>query len=437
MPTELKETRFHFDPARLPAFALFTGGALFCLIASYTFIRSAAASIFIAELGAGKLPYAMTAELLGMVALIYGYGLLLSAKGARLTALYCCFIACAAFICAYGLSAAGRAGGAAAFFLFVFSEIYIVVLAEQFWSFINSSLNGSQARLLNGPFAGCGSLGALAASLFTQRSVQALGTDSFVIFSAACLAPAALLLRRAYTIAGEPTPTRAEAPGRHGALHLSLIFRRKLLLLLAAVVFTAQLFSTAGNLRFMGLLEAVYPLKDARTEYMAGFWFYTSLFSAFLQFAAVPWLLRRAEPRHVMIFVPLAHAAASVFLILHGGLAAAAAGFMLFKALDYSFFRSAKETFYVPLSYDARYRVKQVIDSFVYRLSKGISSGGMSLAAALSVSLPAVFLPAAGLAAALLWAGCAAALSLAYPVHLPREKAAGTADGGPERKGCP
>lgn len=428
MSPDIGDTRTHFDPAKLPAFALFTAGAYFFLIASYTFIRSAASSIFISELGAGKLPYAMTAELLGMTMLVYGYGFLLSARGARLTALYSCFGSSLVFLCSYGLSGAGRAAGPAAFALFVFAEVYIVILAEQFWSFINSSLNRNQARLLNGPFAGCGSLGALAASLFTQRTVQSLGTDSFIFFSAACLVPAALLLRRAYGIAGEPVPSKAEAPGSHGALHVSLIFRKKLLLILAAVVFTAQIFCTASNLKFMGLLEAEYPLRDARTEYMAGFWFYTSLCSSFLQFAAVPWLLRRMEPRHVMICVPLVHAAASVFLILHGGLAAAAAVYMLFKSLDYSFFRGAKETFYVPLSYDARYRVKQVIDSLVYRLSKGILSGGMSLAAMMSVSLPAVFLPAAGLAAALAWTGFAAAFSRAYPVHQPRGKGANSGD---------
>jgi AAA family ATP:ADP antiporter len=47
---------------------------------------------------------------------------------------------------------------------------------------------------------------------------------------------------------------------------------------------------------------------------------------------------------------------------------------MVFKGLDYSVFRAAKEILYIPLSFDARYRAKEVIDVFGYRFSKGGSA---------------------------------------------------------------
>jgi AAA family ATP:ADP antiporter len=46
----------------------------------------------------------------------------------------------------------------------------------------------------------------------------------------------------------------------------------------------------------------------------------------------------------------------------------------LFKAFDYSIFRAAKEILYVPLSFDERYRAKEIIDVFGYRTGKGASS---------------------------------------------------------------
>ena len=43
----------------------------------------------------------------------------------------------------------------------------------------------------------------------------------------------------------------------------------------------------------------------------------------------------------------------------------------MFKALDYSVFKAAKEILYIPLPFAARYRAKEVVDVFGYRLSKG------------------------------------------------------------------
>ena len=42
--------------------------------------------------------------------------------------------------------------------------------------------------------------------------------------------------------------------------------------------------------------------------------------------------------------------------------------------MDYSIFRGAKELLYIPLSYDAKYRAKELIDVFAYRFGKGAAS---------------------------------------------------------------
>ena len=55
--------------------------------------------------------------------------------------------------------------------------------------------------------------------------------------------------------------------------------------------------------------------------------------------------------------------------------ASAGLAYMAFKVIDYSVFRAAKELLYIPLSFDRRYRAKELIDVFGYRFGKG----GMSL----------------------------------------------------------
>jgi ATP/ADP translocase len=74
------------------------------------------------------------------------------------------------------------------------------------------------------------------------------------------------------------------------------------------------------------------------------------------------------------------------------------------QGAHYSVFRAVKELLYVPLSFDARYRAKEIIDAFVYRASKGMTAGRLA-AVSRFVVLPMVTFPAVIAAALLGWLG--------------------------------
>ena len=76
--------------------------------------------------------------------------------------------------------------------------------------------------------------------------------------------------------------------------------------------------------------------------------------------------------------------------------------FFLFKAFDYSIFRAAKELLYIPLSFDERYRAKEVIDVFGYRAGKGGSSVVIVLLQKMGVVMNNYYL-AIGVVMAVLW----------------------------------
>ena len=91
--------------------------------------------------------------------------------------------------------------------------------------------------------------------------------------------------------------------------------------------------------------------------------------------------------RAVHMAIPALHLTACAALMARPTLAVGALAFGLFKALDYSLFRAAKEMLYIPLSFDSRYRAKSVIDAFGYRLSKGALPGGLYAVGALAASV--------------------------------------------------
>jgi AAA family ATP:ADP antiporter len=115
-----------------------------------------------------------------------------------------------------------------------------------------------------------------------------------------------------------------------------------------------------------------------------------------LQIAIVPLLLRFVPLSAIHIGIPLMHLVLFSISLALPGFAPVAAAYLVFKAVDYSLFKAAKELLYIPLPFDSRYRAKEWIDSLGYRTGKGL--GGM-LALVMTRSAAGFGIPAAAVLA--------------------------------------
>jgi ATP/ADP translocase len=404
------------ERGRHVAAAVFLAGlsAMF-LFCGYEFIRSPAESIFMEQFGAEYKPYAIACVPFMMAAMIYGYGRLLSAWGAKRAMAVSMLGSAAFFLLAWALL--GRAGRWFAFFLLVFKESYVVIISEQYWSFINSVLKDEEGKVFNGPVAGLGALGSLTGGWLLGRYVMATGTEMFVLFAALIILPAAWLCWLAYGRAGEPKPSDAEAGGRQGHIHLSILRENRTVLFIAFIIFAAQVVATALDFRFTQLVQDYMPLKDARTAYLGNFWMYVNVFSFSMQFLLTPFLLRWIPRRGILTSIPAVHIVTCALLFLFPSLGLASAAFLLFKGMDYSIFRASKETLYIPFSYDTRYRAKQVADAFTYRFAKGVTATWVSAMKAAGSIAPG-FYPALGAVFSAAW------LVMSFPLTAKRETGA-------------
>ncbi len=389
------------ERGRHVASAVFLAGlsAMF-LFGGYEFIRSPAESIFIERFGAGAKPYAIACVPFMMAAMIYGYGRLLSAVGAKKAMAVSMLGSSAFFVLAWALL--GRVGGWLAFLLLVFKESYVVVISEQYWSFINSVLKDEEGKVFNGPVAGLGALGSLTGGWLLGRYVMSAGTENFVLLAALAILPAAVLFWIGYNNAGEPKPSAEEAGGRKGHLHLSILKENRTVLFIAFIIFSAQVVATALDFRWTQLVQDFIPFKDARTAYMGRFWMHVNIFSFAMQFLATPLLLRYIPRRGILTAIPAVHVLSCLLLFFFPSLGLASTAFLLFKGMDYSIFRASKETLYIPFSYDTRYRAKQVADAFTYRFAKGVTALWVSGLKTLGTVAPA-FYPALGVAFSAGW----------------------------------
>ncbi|MBI4556411.1 MAG: hypothetical protein HY706_02415 [Candidatus Hydrogenedentes bacterium] len=387
---------------RVALFAgLAVGGAALFLLCGYELVRSVSASLYIEAYEAKRLPIVMALGPVGTLVLLYGYGWLLSLAGARRTMVISSLVAGLGLIACYlGLLGGSRLATAV---LYVLREAYIVILIEQYWSFINSTLTKAQASRLNGPICGLGSVGAVSGSYLVGLTAQRIGSQGMVLLAAVFLIPAALMMLLAYRLGGEPAPSAAEPRATRGKLGLAMFRDYHILRYLAVLIVLTQVVATVLELRFNQIVEVARPLTDERSSYFGYFYGQLNFLAFILQFIGAPLVLRVLPVLAVHALIPAIHLLAGVLLLLRPSLTVAAVAYLLFKAFDYSLFRAAKELFYLPLPFDARYRAKEVIDAFGYRAAKGSAAGLLALAGKFVGTLPGVAYPAIALGAETLW----------------------------------
>lgn len=378
------------------AFSIGTAG--FFLLAGYEFARSASSSLFIASYGADRLPFVMALSPVGTFALMYSYGLLLTWLGPRVTlAVMTVFSGIGLMVCFLMLRADVTWGTG---LLFVLREAYIVVLIEQYWSFIDSTLTRAQARRYNGPICGIASLGAIGGGAVVGLFAERFGTEFFVVMAALLALPATAFGLLAYRLGGEP-PDDGLTPSR-SQVGWGLFSRYRTLSSLFIIIVSTQVISTALDLHFSLLLEEARPVTDQRTAYLGFFWTGVNVASFVLQFMVAPLLLSRMQPVFVLVLLPVVHVATAGALLVEPSIVTASVAFLVFKSLDYSIFRAAKEILYLPLPFAARYRSKQLIDAFGYRTSKGVTSSAIATAGE-GFHLPPILYPVVAISACLLW----------------------------------
>ena len=399
-------------PRRLIFAAIAISGAGCFVLFGYEFIRSVSTSLFIEAYGAENLPRGMVAVPPSLFVLLYGYGRLLSWQGAtRALAVTSLFSAILILGCYAALT---RGMHFAAAVIYVFREAYIVIIIEQFWSFVNSVLTTEQAKRINGPFCAVASLGSFLGGMLVSKLATVLGTEALLLFTAGSLVPTAVFGVIAYRFGGEPEPSAEEMGGRLGHVGVRTLFRSRYLVFIGLLILSTQVVSTVLDLRFNALAELERPDTDMRTAFYGSVYGYLGLGAGVLQLVAVPLVLRFVAMRYIHLSIPIVHFVSSLILTVSPSLRTGTGAYVIFKALDYSIFRAAKELFYMPLSYDSRYRAKQVIDSFGYRFSKGGSAGVIELVRLGVETIVGAAYSITAMAMAVIWAPIAFGLTRAY-----------------------
>ena len=357
---------------------LFVSFAAFFLLSGYEFVRSPSNTLFQKAYGAENFALVMSFLPVMLIVAVGGYNLLLTRLKPKKTLLFTTLLS--ALLIAACQQAIAHGFVVAAAILYLLRETYVTLILEQYWSYLDSVQQESEAKRNNSVFMGMVSLGAMLGGFIVSLVAQKIGTITLPLMAAMTTLPAAFLANWAFRYTGEPAPeAHAEASHEKGADRFGIEPFRKIPALrsLFLLVLCSQGVSTIFYLIFQKQLQIALPSSDAQTAFSGMFYASLNALSLVFQFIITPLVLRGVSKRAVQLMIPSLHIFTAILFIVRPGIETAAIAFALFKSIDYSLFRSSKELLYLPLSFDARYRAKEWIDVVGYRISKGGTSLGL------------------------------------------------------------
>ena len=343
----------------------------FLAMTTYNIVQPVTRSAFIADFGAGNIPYVLLAAGPAVGLLMHAYGRV-DATLPKQWALPLLQVGLAAVLAAFWLLfQTGSRWVSAGFYLF--GLLLGTLLVSQFWTLAHEIYDPRQARRLFG-FIGAGfGLGGMAGAGLVIAGPA--GRDALLLLSAGLLLATTGLVvaiarrvRRVHDPAVDPENT--QTPGIIAALRLvgaSPSLRQIAALIglaaLGGVVVDQQLNMAAEQFRGGD--------EDAVTSFLASVRLVVSASQFVLQIAFVKQIYRLLGLGFALLMLPLGLAATAVPILVSGALLAPAVATVVDRSIRYSVDRTTREMLFLPVPSSLTRRAKPLLDVTVDRLARG------------------------------------------------------------------
>lgn len=347
---------------------LWVAALAFLILLSYGLCRSAIDSLLQADNGKGATQYAYALVALAVTIVIPLYSR--AASKFALGHVMALSAATTAAVLAALLFARSLNMPYASYLLYIWKDVYVVILVELVWTLANSAFKTNTARWAYGFFCVAGTFGDMSGSYLSGKLAHSVGSAELLWLIVPLMGAVAFVGIAAAKSCGWPHPnSKSAARGILGVLRTS----RSIQLLLALIV-VIQIVTTVIDFSYLTTGFEAYPDLDDRTEAYAQVQMAIGLVSLVLQ-ALSGAIVMVIGVRALVIVLPVILGAAALYASLHPTFAGLAILKVVNKSLDYSLFRTSKELLYRPLSYAERTQGKAAVDIFGYRAAKGAASG--------------------------------------------------------------
>lgn len=366
----------------------------FLLLAGYYTIRPLRDSLA-AGLGSDEIKYLSTSVFFVMLAIAPVFGWLVARIRRRVLvpSIYAFF---ALQLLGFALLLDARPhepNVARGFYIWVTVFNYFVVAV--FWSFMADVWREEQGRRLFGVIAAGGSLGGLTGPWLTGALVERVGNDGIALlacgFLTATLVAIIALERHVQLSDGDGTSLRSDEPVGGAILAgLTRLARTPFLLGIAAIVGIGSLLGMFVYIEMARLVADQYPTPELRTQFFAQRDTWINALAVLLQFFVVGRLTSWLGVRTALTAVALLAVASFVAVALAPILATLVVVSVAQRALEFGVGKPARDMVYTVVDLEAKYKVKNVIDTAVARGSETVSGWTHGALSAIGLGLSGI-----------------------------------------------
>ncbi len=267
---------------------------------------------------------------------------------------------------------------------FLWMGIFNVMVIAQFWSFANDLYTEEEGKRL---FAIAG-IGTATGSIAGAQIAELLPVDSCMLVAAGmlavCLAMTNVIDRREKSRPRQtPKPRVSEPLGPEGGFQL--VMRQRYLLYIGLLMMVIQLVNTNGEY-MMGRTFAdaakataaasggAITAKQLIGTYYAKFYFWQNLLVALFQFFLVSRIIKYLGVRGALFIPPALSLGGYGLIAAVPVLASVRMAKLVENSTDYSLENTVRHSLFLPTSREAKYKAKQVIDSFFWRAGDMLSA---------------------------------------------------------------
>lgn len=306
---------------------------------------------------------------------------------------------------------------------YVWMGVFSLFVGAVFWSFMADIFSPEQAGRLYGFLVGGMSTGGLVGPAIAATLAPLIGTINLLLISVAFLALSLLSIRyltlwhgrvqlSSAGVDGLEQPDVNRPVGGNVWAGLTLTLQRPHLLMIAAFVMLLTWASTFVYLQQQELVAEAFPDRDSRTQLFGWIDFTVQSLSLLTQLFLFSRLSALVRFRVLLALVPTVMIGGYLALAMMPTVFVAIGVMSMRRVLEYSIVRPAREIIYSPLDRETKYKVKNFIDTVVYRSGDAVSGSIRQILGWIGVSGSGISLFGAAVCA--LWAFTAYRLGLRH-----------------------
>ena len=391
------------DPGETRRLALsFTYFAL--LLASYYLIRPVRDALA-AGLGAGQIKYLASAVFVVMLAIVPVFGWLIARvpRSRLLPGTYLFFVTNLVAFAAAFHAAPDNVWSARLFY--VWTTVFNLFVVSVFWSFMADIWREEQGRRLFGVIAAGGSFGGLVGPLIARLSVGSVGTEGLTLLAAGLLALTVVTIMRLTRDArraaegsaatDKPLARLDEPVGGAILAGLARLATSPFLLGIAALV---ALGSVLGMIVYIELAKSAataYATAVERAAFFSQRDIWVNGGSLFMQLLVVGVLSTYLGVRRTLVGSAAIAAVAFTALVMAPLTGILVAVNVVLRVTEFGIGKPNRDMLYTVVDEETKYKVKNLVDTVVYRgsdvlsgwIHAGLTAIGLSLAAIAGVAM--------------------------------------------------